>query len=47
VPVEYLVFEDEGHGFQNKENRSEAWQAILRFLDQHLKGEKTETGPTA
>jgi len=47
VPVEYLVFEDEGHGFQNKENRSEAWQAILRFLDQHLKGEGTEVAPTA
>lgn len=47
VPVEYLVFEDEGHGFQNKENRSEAWEAILRFLDQHLAGEGAEAEAAA
>jgi dipeptidyl aminopeptidase/acylaminoacyl peptidase len=47
VPVEYLVFEDEGHGFQNKENRSEAWEAILRFLDQHLGGEGAEAEAAA
>jgi hypothetical protein len=34
-----VVFEDEGHGFSKKENRQEAWTAILEFLDQHLKGE--------
>jgi dipeptidyl aminopeptidase/acylaminoacyl peptidase len=39
VPVEYVVFEDEGHGFSKKENRQEAWTAILEFLDRHLKGE--------
>jgi len=38
VPVEYLVFEDEGHGFLKRENREEGWEAILRFLDAHLKG---------
>ena len=49
VPVEYRVFEDEGHGFANKENRSEALQAILQFLDRHLKGEGEpgEGEPTA
>lgn len=47
VPVEYLVFEDEGHGFQNKENRSEAWEAILRFLDRHLAGEGAEAEAAA
>lgn len=39
VPVEYVVFEDEGHGFANKDNREEAWQKIVAFLDQHVKGE--------
>ncbi|MEM7048078.1 MAG: S9 family peptidase [Acidobacteriota bacterium] len=38
VPVEYLVFEDEGHGFLKKENRLEGYRAILDFLDQHLRG---------
>jgi len=40
VPVEYIVFEDEGHGFEKKENRIEGYKAILDFLDIHLKGEK-------
>ena len=38
VPVEYLVFEDEGHGFVKKENQIEAYSAILGFLDQYVKG---------
>ena len=38
VPVEYLVFEDEGHGFVKKENQVEAYEAILGFLDQYVKG---------
>lgn len=37
VPVEYIVFEDEGHGFMKKENRIEGYGAILTFLDTHLK----------
>ncbi|MEM9555043.1 MAG: S9 family peptidase [Acidobacteriota bacterium] len=37
VPVEYIVFEDEGHGFLKKENREEGYEAILRFLDQYVK----------
>jgi dipeptidyl aminopeptidase/acylaminoacyl peptidase len=40
VPVEYIVFEDEGHGFLKKENRIEAYRRILAFLDTHLKGEQ-------
>ncbi|UCG62083.1 MAG: S9 family peptidase [Candidatus Zixiibacteriota bacterium] len=39
VPVEYLVFEDEGHGFAKKENVIESRKAILDFLDRYLKGE--------
>jgi len=38
VPVEYVLFDDEGHGFRNKENRIEASEAFVRFLDRHLKG---------
>ena len=37
VPVEYIVFDDEGHGFRKKENQLRGYQAILDFLDQHLK----------
>lgn len=39
VPVEYVVFEDEGHGFVKKENEIEGYGRILKFLDQYLKGE--------
>ena len=38
VPVEYLVFDDEGHGLQKKKNQLKAYAAILDFLDIHLKG---------
>jgi dipeptidyl aminopeptidase/acylaminoacyl peptidase len=37
VPVEYVLFPDEGHGFLKKSNRIEASEAYLRFLDQHLR----------
>ncbi|MBA3564838.1 MAG: S9 family peptidase [Gammaproteobacteria bacterium] len=36
VPVEYIVFDDEGHGFLKRENRIEASEAYVRFLDAHL-----------
>ena len=36
VPVEYLVFDDEGHGFSKKANQAKANAAIKAFLDQHL-----------
>lgn len=39
VPVEYLVFDDEGHGFVKKENQIKGYKAILKFLDEYLKGE--------
>ena len=35
--VEYIVFDNEGHGFTKKENEIRAYRAILDFLDQHLK----------
>lgn len=37
VPVEYVLFEDEGHGFVKKENQIEAYSSILKFLDVYLK----------
>ena len=37
VPVEYLLFPDEGHGFLKKTNRIAASEAYLEFLDTHLK----------
>ena len=38
VPVEYIVFENEGHGFTKKANEIRANKAILEFLDKHLRG---------
>ncbi len=43
VPVEYVVFDNEGHGFTKKANEVRANQTILEFLDKHLRG-KTGTG---
>ncbi|SDB23241.1 Dipeptidyl aminopeptidase/acylaminoacyl peptidase [Flavobacteriaceae bacterium MAR_2010_188] len=40
VPVEYVLFEDEGHGFVKKENQIEAYSRILNFLDIYLKKSK-------
>jgi dipeptidyl aminopeptidase/acylaminoacyl peptidase len=42
VPVEYVLFEDEGHGFVKKENQIEAYGRIKKFLDKYLKGEGLE-----
>ena len=36
IPVEYLVFADEGHGFRKKKNQVDGYGAILRFLDHYL-----------
>jgi dipeptidyl aminopeptidase/acylaminoacyl peptidase len=37
VPVEYVLFPDEGHGFSKRENRIKASDAYVTFLDAHLK----------
>lgn len=42
VPVEYVVFDDEGHGFRKKENQIAGYGQIKDFLDQYLKAEVTE-----
>ncbi|MFH7044989.1 prolyl oligopeptidase family serine peptidase [Paucibacter sp. JuS9] len=36
VPVEYVVFPDEGHGFAKKKNQIEANRKIKEFLDKYL-----------
>jgi dipeptidyl aminopeptidase/acylaminoacyl peptidase len=36
VPVEYVIFEDEGHGFTKKVNRIKAANSYIKFLKQHL-----------
>jgi dipeptidyl aminopeptidase/acylaminoacyl peptidase len=41
VPVEYLVFPDEGHGFRKKENEIAAAEKVVAFLDRHL-GKRSE-----
>ena len=37
VPVEYVLFPDEGHGFIKKENEIKGYGQILTFLDQYLR----------
>jgi dipeptidyl aminopeptidase/acylaminoacyl peptidase len=37
IPVEYVVFPDEGHGFVKKENEIKGYAEILNFLDKYLK----------
>lgn len=42
VPVEYVLFDDEGHGFVKKENQIEGYGKMLEFLDSYLKVEKAQ-----
>jgi len=35
--VEYIVLEDEGHGFSKKENEINVYKKILAFFDKHAK----------
>jgi dipeptidyl aminopeptidase/acylaminoacyl peptidase len=37
VPVEYVVFPDEGHGFSKRPNQVQGYGAIRAFLDRYLK----------
>ncbi|MBL4618057.1 MAG: S9 family peptidase [Robiginitomaculum sp.] len=37
VPVEYVLFPDEGHGFRSRANRITASDAYVQFLDTYLK----------
>lgn len=40
VPVEYVIFPDEGHGFVKKENEIKGYGDVLTFLDKYLKGKE-------
>jgi dipeptidyl aminopeptidase/acylaminoacyl peptidase len=42
VPVEYLLAEDEGHGFANPENRMRLYRAIERHFAEHLGGRRAD-----
>jgi dipeptidyl aminopeptidase/acylaminoacyl peptidase len=37
IDVEYMVKDNEGHGFRNEENRFDFYRAMINFLDKHLK----------
>ena len=36
VPVEYVILDDEGHGFAKKAKQAKGYRAIRAFLDKHL-----------
>ena len=38
VEVEYMVKDDEGHGFLNPDNQIDFYHAVERFLAEHLGG---------
>lgn len=40
VVVEYMVKDDEGHGFSNQKNRFDFYEAMEKFLDKHVKNKK-------
>ena len=37
IEVEYMVKEDEGHGFYNEQNQFDFYNAMIEFLDKHMK----------
>jgi dipeptidyl aminopeptidase/acylaminoacyl peptidase len=41
VDVEYLVKNDEGHGFHNQDNQYDFYGAMEKFLEKHLKMQVT------
>jgi dipeptidyl aminopeptidase/acylaminoacyl peptidase len=42
LTVEYIVKDNEGHGFSNEENQMEFYGAMEKFFDKHLKRETPE-----
>ena len=36
VPVEWVVYADEGHGFLIQENRFDFYRRVAEFLDKHI-----------
>ena len=46
VPVEYMVKNNEGHGFRNEENRFDFYEAMEKFLAEHLLKKKPDAAVT-
>lgn len=44
VVVDYMVKDNEGHGFHNEENRFDFYRAMEKFFAKHLKGVEPEGG---
>ena len=44
IPVEYMRFEDEGHGLVKRANRLVAYPAVARFLDKYLAADTAPAG---
>jgi dipeptidyl aminopeptidase/acylaminoacyl peptidase len=44
VPVEYVLFPDEGHGFRKTPNRIRSTVSIVRWFEDHLKPERAQEG---
>jgi dipeptidyl aminopeptidase/acylaminoacyl peptidase len=42
VPVEYVLFPDEGHGFTKRDNKIKASDAFVAFLDKYLKSPRPQ-----
>ena len=42
--VEYMVLEDEGHGFSKVSNQIKVWESICRFLDKQMNNEYIKHG---
>ncbi len=44
VPVQYVLFPDEGHGFRKKANQAVAYETVKTFLDTYLKPQAKREG---
>lgn len=44
LPVQYVIYEDEGHGFQRPDNRLHFFAVTEKFLYEHLGGRAEELG---
>jgi dipeptidyl aminopeptidase/acylaminoacyl peptidase len=45
VPVEFILFPDEGHGWRKTNNRVRSTIALVDFFDRYLKAEPTPPKP--
>ena len=43
VPVEYILFPDEGHGWAKISNRIRSAVELVRFFDEHLNARREDT----